>query len=194
MRYFNFHINDYFGSTGGLTPTQSFTYMKLICMYYEREQPLNLDIETFAGRNGVSVDDVNTVLRYYFQQESDGTYFHVRIENELKKMKDAGIKRSNAGKIAVNSRWDKEFLEKDFEKFWNAYPKKQNKVRALKAWIKHKPDLKVCLEALKQHVKSDQWQKNNGTFIPHASTWINGSQWEDEIASSVNNDYSRGVK
>ena len=193
MKYFNFHINDFYGSTGGLTPSQSYAYLKLICMYYEREEPLHIDVETFAGRNAVSKEDVDLVLRYYFQQESDGTYFHVRIEKELQKMKDAGARRSNASKVANSVRWNKEVLEKEFEKFWDAYPKKVNKARALKAWVKHKPDLKVCLEALKHHVQSDQWKKDGGTFIPHASTWLNGEQWEDNVQSKVN-DYNKGVK
>ena len=194
MHYFKFNISDYYGSTGGLTPTQSFTYMKLICMHYEKEGPLNLDIETFAGRNGVSAEDVNTVLRYYFQQESDNSYFHARIEKELAKMKRAGAVQSEAGKVGAQIRWNKAVLEAEFEKFWTQYPKKLNKARAVKAWIKQKPDLKVCLEALKQHKKSDQWQKDEGQFIPHASTWINGERWLDEVSSSSVNDYSRGVK
>lgn len=193
MKYFNFHINDFFGSIGGLTPAQGYAYLKLICMYYEREEPLNIDVETFAGRNAVSKEDVDLVLRYYFQQESDGTYFHVRIEKELQKMKDAGVRRTRASKIANSVRWDREMLEQDFEKFWEAYPKKINKARALKAWIKQKPDLKVCLESLKVHAKSHQWTKEDGTFIPHASTWLNGCQWEDNVQLKVHN-YNKGVK
>ena len=193
MHYFKFNISDYYGSTGGLTPTQSYAYMKLICMYYEKEGPLNLDVEIFAGRNAVSKEDVDLVLRYYFQQESDGTYFHARIEKELAKMKRSGAVQSQAGKIGAQIRWDKAILEKEFGKFWDAYPKKINKARALKAWIKQKPDLKVCLEALKHHVKSEQWEKDGGRFIPHASTWLNGEQWEDSVQSKVN-DYNKGVK
>lgn len=193
MRYFNFHINDFFGSTGGLTASQSHAYFKLICMYYEREAPLHLDVETFAGRNGVSKEDVETVLRYYFQQESDGTYFHVRIERELQKMKDAGASKSYAGKVGAKVRWQKAILEEEFDKFWEEYPKKQNKARAFRAWLKLRPDLDKCLESLRKHKRSDQWLNEDGTFIPHASTWINGEQWEDELPSKVD-DYNLGVK
>ena len=193
MHYFKFNISDYYGSTGGLTPTQSYIYMKLICMYYEKEEPLHLDVEIFAGRNAVSKEDVDLVLRYYFQQESDGTYFHARIEKELAKMKRSGAVQSQAGKIGAQIRWDKAVLEKEFEKFWDVYPKKINKARALKAWIKQRPDLKVCLEALKTSIKSEEWVRDDGRFIPHASTWINGERWDDLIQSKVN-DYNKGVK
>lgn len=193
MHYFKFNISDYYGSTGGLTPTQSYAYIKLICMYYEKEAPLHLDVETFAGRNAVSKEDVDLVLRYYFQQETDGTYFHARIEKELAKMKRACAVKSDSGKTGAHIRWNKAVIEAEFDKFWKKYPKKQNRARALKAWIQQKPDLKVCLESLKKHKRSDQWLEDEGKFIPYASTWINGEQWEDELPSKVD-DYNLGVK
>jgi len=29
--------------------------------------------------------------------------------------------------------------------------------------------------------KSEQWTKDNGQYIPHAATWLNGRRWEDEL-------------
>ena len=28
---------------------------------------------------------------------------------------------------------------------------------------------------------SADWTKDDGQFIPHASTWLNGKRWEDEL-------------
>ena len=28
---------------------------------------------------------------------------------------------------------------------------------------------------------SDQWTRDDGRFIPHPATWLNGRQWEDEV-------------
>jgi hypothetical protein len=28
--------------------------------------------------------------------------------------------------------------------------------------------------------QSAQWQRDDGQFIPHPSTWLNGRRWEDE--------------
>jgi hypothetical protein len=40
------------------------------------------------------------------------------------------------------------------------------------------------LQILERHKLGQQWQKDNGEYIPHASTWLNGRRWEDEISSA----------
>lgn len=70
-----------------------------------------------------------------------------------------------------------------FDKFWEAYPKKQSKKTAQKAWTKLKVSntlfdkIMLSLSAVKQ---SPQWTKDNGQYIPLATTWLNGERWDDE--------------
>jgi hypothetical protein len=68
----------------------------------------------------------------------------------------------------------------DFAAFWTAYPRKTAKPSALKAWraAKDRPPLAELLAALDRHKASRQWQ--DGQFIPHPATWINGQRWADE--------------
>ena len=69
-----------------------------------------------------------------------------------------------------------------FERFWSAYPRKRNKERARRAWRKLAPDLETCRamsDALERDKRSRQWTKDNGEYIPHASTWLNNRPWED---------------
>jgi len=77
--------------------------------------------------------------------------------------------------------------EKQFNAFWEIYPKKIKKSMA-KSWFeKNKPDEKVyqqILEKLKLFCKTKTWKKENGQFIPHAITWLNQKRWEDEIDDS----------
>jgi hypothetical protein len=40
------------------------------------------------------------------------------------------------------------------------------------------------MAGLENHKKSQQWVKDNGQFIPHASTWLNGKRWEDELEAA----------
>jgi hypothetical protein len=68
-----------------------------------------------------------------------------------------------------------------FEEFWKAYPRNEGKQKARAAFEKVDVDLEVLLEALEQHKRSAQWTKNGGEFIPHASTWLNGRRWEDQM-------------
>lgn len=71
-----------------------------------------------------------------------------------------------------------------FETFWKAYPRKVGKDAARKAWKKKGCNVNllekmlVTLEAQKQ---CKQWQKEDGQFIPHPSTWLNEGRWNDEV-------------
>jgi hypothetical protein len=83
----------------------------------------------------------------------------------------------------AQSRWDEKTLKLDgFDEFWRAYPNKKDKQKAMRAWSKHKPDLKKVLSALKTQSQSDQWTKDDGRFIPLPTTWLNGARWEDEAS------------
>lgn len=70
----------------------------------------------------------------------------------------------------------------DFEQFWKAYPRKIGKKDALKAWgkAKDKPQISLILEAIGSQVRSEQWTKDNGQYIPNPSTWINQGRWDDQ--------------
>lgn len=75
-----------------------------------------------------------------------------------------------------------------FESFWSAYPRKTAKDAALKAYARAAPDealQAVILSAINRHKSSDQWQRDSGQFVPHASTWLNGRRWADEVASTA---------
>ena len=83
---------------------------------------------------------------------------------------------------------DKE-LEKDkediypFDEFWKAYPKKKAKEAAKKAWLKLKPDEtlgKAIITAVLKSANTTDWKKENGKYIPHPATYLNGKRWEDE--------------
>lgn len=82
----------------------------------------------------------------------------------------------------------------DFDEFWKLYPNKNGKATALKAWIKRKPNLDVVKNALLWQKELDSWKKNDGQFVPMASTYINNERWMDEKPSIVNNDWMKGIK
>lgn len=77
-----------------------------------------------------------------------------------------------------------------FPKFWKLYPRKVGKDKAEKAWSKIKitQDLfSLMLTALAKQMKTPEWTKDSGQFIPHPSTWLNGKRWEDEISEVSSN-------
>jgi hypothetical protein len=67
-----------------------------------------------------------------------------------------------------------------FEEFWKAYPRKVGKGAALASWRKAKPPINAVLSAIQKARQSPDWLKDRGAFIPHPSTWLNQSRWEDE--------------
>lgn len=70
-----------------------------------------------------------------------------------------------------------------FERFWNAYPRKTGKGKALDAWKKLKKGaglLPAMLKALEWQRESDQWQRDGGQYIPYPATWLNQRRWEDD--------------
>lgn len=77
---------------------------------------------------------------------------------------------------------------KGFEQFWKLYPRKVGKDKAEKAWARIKPDQALfdeIIAALAKHSTSHDWTKDNGQFIPHASTWLNGKRWRDVLQSAA---------
>lgn len=74
-----------------------------------------------------------------------------------------------------------------FAEFWAAYPRKDAKADALKAWAKLKPDepLRSAMHAaLTAQRESEGWRKERGRFIPLPASWLNGRRWEDGEGSA----------
>lgn len=69
-----------------------------------------------------------------------------------------------------------------FDEFWNAYPRKRDKDKARKAWIKHNLNEKadLLLADIKKRLALDaQWMDKQ--FIPYPTTYMNNARWTDAI-------------
>lgn len=75
--------------------------------------------------------------------------------------------------------------EVSFAVFWNEWPQKVNRQAAREAWDKVDTDISIILRALENQKQSPKWAENRGQYIPHASTWLNGRRWEDEVSSGA---------
>lgn len=78
---------------------------------------------------------------------------------------------------------DKKKNAERFARFWTAYPRKEAKQTAIKAFERIKPDdatLDAMLSNIARSKESAQWQEDGGRFIPHPATWLNQRRWEDE--------------
>jgi len=77
---------------------------------------------------------------------------------------------------------------KSFDAFWAEYPKKKAKGDAWKAWkaIKGAVSLEVLIQAIRtQKEFEEQWQKDDGQFIPFPATWLRSRSWENEYGNNM---------
>lgn len=77
---------------------------------------------------------------------------------------------------------------RSFEQFWDMYPRKKSKGDAEKAWKKISPShdlFDTIMRALQVQVKSADWKKDGGQFIPYPATWLNRRGWEDDPGPPV---------
>lgn len=71
--------------------------------------------------------------------------------------------------------------EAAFERFWALYPRKHNKPEAYRlfgAALKTVSAEKL-LEAVEKQIRSRDWQKEDGRFIPHPVKWLQEHGWEN---------------
>lgn len=129
-------------------------------------------------------------------RKSEGSPKDVQRKSDVDKIRKDKIRKDK------NNIYD--HSEELFERFWSSYPRKVNKKEALKAWNSLKPseDLTEEIIAGVTYWKgSKQWSKDNGQFIPHASTFLRGERWKerDTVTDTFNadgeeNDYEAFLK
>ena len=71
-----------------------------------------------------------------------------------------------------------------FERFWAVYPRKAAKAAARRAFDRINPDealMEIMTTAIEKWKKTEQWNDNDGQYIPHPATWLNQRRWEDEL-------------
>lgn len=80
-----------------------------------------------------------------------------------------------------------------FTDFWQVYPRKENKKKAQGVWMKKKLDGladTIINDVKKRHAKHASWIEG---FVPHATTYLTGERWHDEIKEIKNNGNSKAV-
>ena len=150
---------------GKITHLQ-FTCRRMVRDEIQRNHDLERKKEWDRGHRGrpPKSDGNPTAIR----QESDGNPTPIYQKSEVR----------SQNKTPVVPKGDN-----GFEEFWREYPRKVGKGAAVKAWEKIHPTngmKELILAALKVQVGWDQWQKENGAYIPNPATWLNQRRWEDE--------------
>lgn len=75
-------------------------------------------------------------------------------------------------------------FEGDFNKFWDCYPRKENKRYAITQFIKLKkkqllPPFEYFKKAVSFFMNSNQWNRENGRYIPCLSKFLENEKWQE---------------
>lgn len=103
--------------------------------------------------------------------------FEVDEDEELNSLLQSVVKKHEPS-VLTKTQKDR------FEKFWNLYPKKQNRKEAEKAWKKIDPspeETNSILCGLQRSIEKDSRFREK-QFTPLPATWLNAGGWEDEFA------------
>jgi uncharacterized protein YdaU (DUF1376 family) len=245
VKYFSLNIGDHLKAAHHLTASQEGFYMRLLCLYFDSENVLPLELPTIHRRVRAVSDqdkaDVLVVLEDLFQL-CDAGWRHRDAEEQLDKYHD---KRTKAQE-SVNARWEKarkganrntavaretpsvdtesirtysersadviltsnhkpvtnnqerantppppsggrkvKPVPEGFELFWKTYPRKVGMAAAIRAFGKlTAAQVQLAIDALPRHVRLWQSRGTEKEFLPHASSWLNGQRWTDELETS----------
>lgn len=208
MFSYPFHVRDYLTKTRHLGLLEDLAYRRMLDLYYTNEHPLPSDAERIARLILMpeNAREVLTVLGEFFTQTDDGwtnsrcekevDHYHQKVARAMAATEARWGSRSNpksdskrnpgSTQSAPRSRVaaaEAPLPEADsFLAFWSAYPRKDSKVAATKAWRRLNPSESDCAQimaALAVSKSSEGWTREGGRFIPHAATWINGRRWLD---------------
>lgn len=70
-------------------------------------------------------------------------------------------------------------LRANFDRFWNAYPRKIGKDAALAVWRRLRPDNDLTTRMIAA-VQAQMPHWDDPKFIPHPRTWLHQGRWQDE--------------
>lgn len=119
----------------------------------------------------------------YEQTQHDTVGYVQNPKNRMGEEKEEENEKESIPPI-IPPRGDVGVLDADgFDEFWMAYPKKQSKATAVRAWRRvPKGERPAIMAALEKHKALPQWTRDGGQYIPLAATWLNQKRWEDDLS------------
>ena len=122
------------------------------------------------------VDEPNHQVNQYLTIKSP----EVNQKTTTNKKKELKNKEWNKGSSLRSEREAKE--NEDFTSFWLAYPRKESKASALKAFAKLSPDEQAgAAQAAREWFgrRADWIGADGSDYRPHPDTWLNKKRWQD---------------
>lgn len=143
---------------------------------------------------GIFLEEIKSKIQAIQERNISKTKANTEYENEIENENDSD-NEDEIGNDEVFSHAIPSVQETRFDEFWAAYPRKVGKGDARKSWAKLKPSAtlhKKILASIADALESVDWQKDEGDFIPHPTTWLNRSGWEDELRKKRDDSFTAG--
>jgi len=146
---------------------------------------------TMIKVNGETIEVINFQKRQLPQDSYDPDAIKERVKRFRNKDKSFQETEGNdrIDKIRIDKiRIDKNIYTDEFNNFWLVYPRKIGKGEAFRSWGKIKSSSALqekIIKAVKIQKEWEQWQRDEGRFIPNPSTWLNQRRWDDEANSQT---------
>lgn len=128
-------------------------------------------------------DDIKTISRRYQDDIKTISHGYHGDTPETERETETKVEREGEPECPSSPDGDLTAVVAAFDSFWLAYPKKVGKAAARTAWVKAKASSKTLADiesALAWQVKSDQWCKDHGQYIPNPATYLSQHRWQDE--------------
>lgn len=158
-----------------------------VSLQKEISQVKNTEFKDFLLSDGYSIDTVSIQSNTVSILSNTVTISNTVNDNSSLSNEEVS-NDSNLNKVTVQKKGSKRRVYEDtpdFIEFWNAYPNKKNKMEARTAFAKVDVPLQVLLDSIETQKHSKQWIKDDGEYIPLASTWLNKRRWEDVMEVKV---------
>lgn len=137
----------------------------------------HLDLHVKDGRD-FKINNLEEPVQPFTEKPLTDTQL---LDNSTYKRNINKINKNNKINISCASESDARAIDY-FDDFWKSYPVKKNKKRSKQIWDKKKYNdiAQLILSDIDKRKRLDnQWQDIQ--YIPHASTYLNGELWQDEI-------------
>lgn len=139
---------------------------------------------------GCETDGAERVRKFRDKKALQCNSIETKCNTELEKEKELELKRELEKEEKNIKKENSEHSPSklcDFDLFWSAYPKKEGKGTAQRAWntaskLKDFPKINLILQAIEDYKKTPTVAKG---FIKNPTTWINGKCWLDEAFKQV---------
>lgn len=142
---------------------------------------------------GDKITTIITIVNWQKYQKNGEQNYQVKSVSKHSYSTDNGDQneeqKENKMETDNNVKNEKKNTCRWFEEFWKEYPRKVSKKAAKGKFLslcKDEETFREILAGLQLQKSCEQWNKENGKYIPHPATWLNQERWKDELKTTNN--------